>query len=183
LWPHCTYQLRCDYNLDKYWFLPPRQSLIFDRETFHLAKSPTRISDFWVEVDEYYYNYLRHIPIRATSLRLPKVGDHVKAISSDDKWYDCESEKYPNELMDRGYRWVENKPKWSVKVVDKRNIHVWEISVICGLECNGAPMYRIHISYNQGNPYTYICDYVWDKHIQTAYELCGKLNNGEQIKF
>ena len=74
---------------------------------------------------------------------------------------------------------------WKVKVEGEKCSKSWEISVVREDNTHGQSSWgwfdsrKLLISHNGGPCSWPIIEFVWDRHVQTAQELCEKLNKGE----
>lgn len=71
---------------------------------------------------------------------------------------------------------------WKVQVFGEKCSKSWEISVVRSDNTHGQKSWgwfderKLLISHNGGPCQWPIVEFVWDKHIHTANELCDKLN-------
>ena len=71
---------------------------------------------------------------------------------------------------------------WMVQVKGEKCSTSWEISVVRRDDKHGQKSYgwfgntKILVSHSGGGFKWAICKFVWDRHIQTANDLCDKLN-------
>lgn len=74
------------------------------------------------------------------------------------------------------------KPQWLVQVFGEKCSHSWEISVVRCDNIHGQRSWgwfgedKLLVSHNGGPSHTPLCEFVWDRQMQIAYDLCAELN-------
>lgn len=77
--------------------------------------------------------------------------------------------------------------QWKVQVKGTRCSGDWEISVVHRENKHGQRSFgwigdhKLLVGHNGGPCRDSVCGFVWDRLIEVAEELCGRLNSGEDI--
>lgn len=86
---------------------------------------------------------------------------------------------------ERNYN-MEQKYRWKVNIKGEKGSSSWEIAVIREDNKHGFESYgwfderKLLISHNGGPCHWPIIGTVWDRQVELAYEICERLNNGEE---
>lgn len=73
---------------------------------------------------------------------------------------------------------------WVVSVFGKQGDRSWEISVVRADNAHGQKSYgwfddsKLLVGHDGGPCHVPICDFVWNRHMETANALCAHLNAG-----